>query len=253
MQRHRPLTQAGIEARAIKPTETSVDAAEMAHLDVVTVDYEGPDSVPPMQTLASLAETTAVRLTVPVRADGFDPLGDASRLDALPEAVNTVLVAGHPAYLSPEEKSRAVAPRLRAAADQLADPWVGTEGIERLALAVGGTQFDLLSPSTAADVRALRAAGFSGDIAVYAPTVLSDDDSTLLDALGGYVARRHEVRRSLPADPATDSSAAEPVRSTLRDAIDSFALVGTPAAVAEQVATLHEAGVTRIVAYRPTA
>jgi hypothetical protein len=253
MQRHRPLTQAGIDARAIKPTETNLATADLGHLDVVTVDYEGPDSVPSMQTLASLAERTAVRRTVPVRADGFDPLGDASRLNALPAAVNTVLVAGHPVYLSPAEESRAVAPRLRAAADQLADPWVGTEGIERLALAVGGTQFDLLSPSTAADVRALRTAGFSGEIAVYAPTVLSDDDSTLLDALGGYVARRREVRASLPADPVTDSSASEPVRSTLREAIDSFALVGTPTTVAKQVATLREAGVSRIVAYRPTA
>ncbi len=52
-----------------------------------------------------------------------------------------VLVAGHGAYLTDDEAARAVAPRLRAAVDVPA-PWVGTEGIERLALAVGGTQYD---------------------------------------------------------------------------------------------------------------
>lgn len=45
---------------------------------------------------------------------------------------------------------------------------VDYEGIERVALAVGGTQFELLARHTVREVRALRRAGFDDGIACYA-------------------------------------------------------------------------------------
>jgi len=243
---------AGIDAVALKPAEHDwrriADLAES--VQTVTVDYEGREHLPDLDALADLAtDGREVRLTTPVRADGFDPLGDDSLAAGLPDDLGRVLVAGHGAYLSDEEASRAVAPRLGAAVEATGDAWVGTEGIERAALATGATQFELLSRSTERDLRGLRAAGFDGEIAVYAPTVLSGDEDEILDAVGAYTARRGPVRRALPDDPATDGTAAGRAREVLSKAVRDYALVGERESVRERVAGLREAGADRVVAY----
>jgi alkanesulfonate monooxygenase SsuD/methylene tetrahydromethanopterin reductase-like flavin-dependent oxidoreductase (luciferase family) len=160
-----------------------------------------------------------------------------------------VLVAGHGAYLSDDEADRAVAPRLRAARDRAPDAWVGTEGIERLALAAGGTQYELLSRSTVRDVRALRAAGFDGEVALYAPTVLTDDEDEIIDAVGAYAARRRPVARALPDDAPTDASATGRAREVLSAAVRDYALVGSPDDVRDRVCELENAGVDVVVGY----
>jgi hypothetical protein len=243
------LSEVGIDAAALKPTEVDVTRATELGVDTITIDYEGREHVPDPETLRDIAATVDLRLTVPVRADGFDPLGDDSRRNALPGAVSEVLVAGHSAYLSEAEVRRAVAPRLEAAAATVANPWVGTEGVERVALAVGGTQFELLSETTLRDVRALRAAGWEGSIAVYAPTVLTDDEDAILDAVGEYAARRQRVAEALPAGAPTDSTATGEAREILTRATREYALVGDRETVADRVERLHEAGVDHVVGY----
>jgi len=74
-------------------------------------------------------------------------------------------------------------------------------------MAVGGTQYELLGPSAERDVEAPREAGFGGQIAVYAPTVLTDDEDAIPDAVGEYAARRKPVRDALPADAPTGADA----------------------------------------------
>ncbi|MFB6308098.1 MAG: luciferase [Haloarculaceae archaeon] len=243
------LADAGIDAAALKPAEVDLTRATALDVDLLTVDYEGRDHFPSAETLSSLADEHAVRITTPVRADGFDPLGDDSLLSGLPDGVGRVLVAGHEAYLTPEEYGRAVAPRLRAAAEAARDPWVGTESVERLALAVGGTQFELLSASTGSDIQALREAGYDGDVAVYAPTVLTDDEDAILDAVGAYVARRPSVGATLPDDAVTDSGADGEVRARLLRAAREYALVGSVTDVRERVDALRECGVDTVVGY----
>lgn len=242
------LTNAGFDAVALKPSEVDVERARHLDVQTVTVDYEGHEHVPSPAAFERLAERVDVRATIPVRADGFDPLGDDSVRSTLPASVGEVLVAGHPAFLDAEERRRAVAPRLRAAADG-GGLWVGTEGIERIALAAGGTQFELLSDTTLRDVRALRAAGFDGGIAVYAPTVLTDDADAILDAVGGYVVRRNPVRRTLPDGAEYDASVDGETRETLLGACRDYALVGDATAVRRQVEELREVGVDHVVAY----
>ncbi|MFB6267026.1 MAG: luciferase [Halodesulfurarchaeum sp.] len=234
---------------AIKPSEVSVSRAFELPFETITVDYEGHDHVPDEDTIAALAEERTVRVTVPVRADGFDPLGDDARLRALPAEARSVLVAGHPAYLRGEERRRAVAPRFREAMAYVDDPWIGTEGVERIALATGETQFELLSHTTERDVRALRAAGYEGELAVYAPTVLTDDEDEILGALGGYVARRRRVADRLPAGAETDSSAGGDARAVLLAAARDYGLVGDADEIAERAARLREAGVDTVIGY----
>ncbi|GAB7094839.1 LLM class flavin-dependent oxidoreductase [Halolamina litorea] len=244
-----PFPRIGIDAVALKPTE--VDLARAADLGASTlvIDYEGRESFPDAGTLRRLAETAAVRVTTPVRADGLDPLGDDSLAADLPAEVGRVLVAGHGAYLSEAETGRAIAPRFGEAIEQHPDAWVGTEGVERIALATGATQFELLSRSTERDVRALRAAGFDGEIAVYAPTVLAENEDDILDAVGAYVSRRGPVRRALPDDCATDSSATGRAREVLLAASTDFALVGDEETVAARVESLRGVGVDTVVGY----
>lgn len=243
------VTETGIDAAALKPTECNVERAAELPFDTVTIDYEGRDSLPSMETLAALSADRTVLLTTPVRADGFDPLGDDELAVQLPDTVGRVAVAGHAAYLSTEERKRAVAPRLRAALDRTPDAWVGTESIERIALATGASQFELLSRSTEGDLRSLRAAGYDGQIAVYAPTVLTDDDDAVLDAVGAYVARRKPVARALPDDATTDASATGRARDVLTKASRDFALVGDPTTVRHRVETLKSAGADYVVGY----
>ncbi|MFC7071248.1 DUF7388 family protein [Halobaculum lipolyticum] len=242
-----------LDGVALKPTECDVSVAAELPVDLVCVDYEGRDAMPDPDTLAGLAESVDLRVTTPVRADGFDPRGDDSLVATLPDAAKRVLVAGHGAYLTDEERRRAVAPRLGDAAAAVraagGEPWVGTEGIERVALAAGGVQYDLLSRTTRRDVRALRAAGFDGEVAVYAPVVPSDDEDAILDAVGAYTARRKPVREALPEGAATDAGATGRAREVLSKAVRDYALVGAPEAVRERVEELRAVGVDHVVGY----
>ncbi|MFB6094015.1 MAG: luciferase [Halanaeroarchaeum sp.] len=240
---------ARLDGIAIKPTEVDVAAADALPYTTLTIDYEGHAHVPDATTLERLATNRTVRVTVPVRADGYDPVGDDGALDELPDAVAPVFVAGNPAYLEDHERRRAVAPRLGRAVDRASDAWVGTEGVERLALATGATQFELLSRSTERAVARLRAAGFGGEVALYAPTVLTDDEDEILDAIGAYVARRKPVAQALPEGAATDSGATGRARSILLDAATDYALVGDEEAVGEAVTRYRENGVDTIVGY----
>ncbi|WP_435345383.1 DUF7388 family protein [Haloarchaeobius sp. HRN-SO-5] len=243
------LARTGLDGVALKPVEVDVGRAADLDADVLVVDYEGREHLPDTSTLRELARSSTVRVTTPVRADGFDPLGDDALDSALPDEVERVLVAGNGAYLTERERGRAIAPRLGRARQADSDAWVGTEGIERVALAAGGTQFDLLSRSTDRDLKALRAAGMDGELAVYAPTVLTTDDDAVLDALGGYVSRRGAVERALPDDHATDSSATGRAREVLLAACRDFALVGDTSTVRERVAELHDLGADYVVGY----
>lgn len=244
----------GIDALALKPAES--DLATLAGtlggspVEAVVVDYEGRDHLPAADRVGALAETCEVVATTPVRADGFDPLGDDSLVDEwLPDGVGRALVAGHPAYLTETERERAVAPRFGAALERAPDAWVGTESVERVAMATGGPQYELLSRSTAGDVRALRAAGFDGPVYLYAPVAVADDEDTLLDAVGDYAARRRPVREALPEGAATDATATNRAREVLSAAVRDYALVGTASEVRERVAALRSAGVSRVVGY----
>lgn len=243
-----PVSRAGLDALALKPKEHDLSRAVDLPVDTLNVDYEGHDHFPSRDTLEALATDRTVLATTPVRADGFDPLGDDSALP-LPDGVGRVLVAGHSAYLSETEATRAIAPRLRAAREAAPDAWVGTEGIERLALAAGGTQYELLSGQTDRSVRALRAAGYDGEVACYAPVALTDDEDTILDAVGGYAARRGPVAQALPEGAATDGDATGRAREVLSQAVRDYALVGDAGTVREQTDALREAGVDTVVGY----
>ncbi|XVH30650.1 DUF7388 family protein [Haloferacaceae archaeon DSL9] len=243
------VSATGLDAAALKPTECAIERASEIPLETVAIDYEGREHLPDPEALATLAASKRVRVTTPVRADGFDPLGDDSLVETIPEAVERVLVAGHSAYLTPEEGKRAIAPRLGAALETAPESWVGTEGIERIALAAGGTQYELLSRSTERDLRALRAAGFDGTVAVYAPTVLSADEDEILDAVGAYVARRRPVARALPDGASVDGSATGRARAVLLKASRDYALIGTPAEIREQVDALKDAGADTLVGH----
>ena len=245
----RALSRTGFDAVALKPAECDVRRALDVPLPTVAVDYEGRDHLPDADVLAEIAAEKELRVTLPVRADGFDPLGDDSLWDSIPTEARRVLVAGHGAYLDESEAGRAVAPRLRAARSRAPGAWVGTEGIERLALAVGGTQYELLSRSTVGDVRALRDAGFDGEVALYAPTVLTDDEDAIIDAVGAYAARRRPVARALPDGAPTDASARGRAREVLSAAVRDYALVGTPREVRDRVDELRDAGVDLVVGY----
>lgn len=243
------VVKTGLDGAALKPAECDVQQALDLPFETVTVDYEGREHLPDAETLTELADEKRVLMTIPVRADGFDPLGDDGILVDLPDGVGHVVVAGHPAYLSATERCRAIAPRIRALVDRVPNVWVGTEGIKRVALATGATQFELLSRTTDREVNALRTAGYDGEIAVYAPTVVTNDDDETLDAVGAYISRRGPVARALPDDAATDSSATDRAREVLLAASSDYALVGTPARIGDRVRALKESGVDRVVGY----
>jgi hypothetical protein len=245
----RTVSKTGLDVAALKPEECDVRRALELPFDTVAIDYEGREHLPDTELLAELATEKRVLVTTPVRADGFDPLGDDSLYDTLPDAVDPVFVAGHPAYLTDAERERAIAPRLGAARERDADAWVGTEGVERVALAAGGPQYELLSRTTDRNLRALRAAGFEETIALYAPTVCSDDEDKVLDAVGAYVSRRGPVRRALPEDAPVDSSATGRAREVLLKASRDYALVGSPDTVGQRVQELRDVGADVVVGY----
>lgn len=243
------LSDAGFDAVALKPAEVDVTRATELPVETLTIDYEGREHVPDPETLAALAADRNVRVTAPVRADGYDPRGDDSLLGAMPDTVGLIAVAGHGTYLDAHERRRAVAPRLGEVAARGGDPWLGTEGVERVALAIGGTQYELYSSRTRAEIRALRAAGFEGEIAVYAPTVLADDDGLILDAVGAYAARRPAVGEEVPDDSPTDSNATGSARATLLAGCRDYALVGDVETVSERIDRLRAVGVDHVVGY----
>lgn len=243
------LLDTGLAGLALKPTECDLSSIDALPVGMAVIDFEGSEFFPSGATLERLIEVVDLRVTIPVRADGFDPFGDDSGFNRLPDGTDHVLVAGNPAYLAPQERGRSIAPRLGAALGRSADPWVGTENIERLALATGAGQFELLGPTTRRDFRALRAAGFDGDLAVYAPIVLSNTDDEILDAVGTYLARRDPVRRRLPADPRTDRRAVGRTREMLLAAAEDYVIAGDRDAISDRVDALTDAGADSVVAY----
>lgn len=241
------LATAGFDAIAVKPSEVST--LDPGFDGTIAIDFEGLDHLPPAETVDDMATGRTVVVTAPIRVDGFDPHGDDRLLETYGRVAMLALVAGNGVYLAPHERRRGVAPRLREALDRFPDAWVGTEGIERVALSTEATQYELLSRTTAREIRAMRVAGFAGDIALYAPTVLTDDEDLTLDALGDYVARRRPVADRLPDGAPTDATARGRTREILLDAIDRYAIVGAPSDVATRIEALRAAGVSTIVGY----
>jgi hypothetical protein len=244
----------GIDVLALKPAECDLDALagrlRGTAVRTVVVDYEGREHLPTAETVRGLTRDLGVVVTTPVRADGFDPLGDDSLTRGwLPDAAGRAVVAGNPAYLTEAERDRAVAPRFGAAVKQAPDAWVGTESVERVAMATGAPQYELLSRDTERTVRALRAAGFEGALYLYAPVAVSAHEADLLDAVGDYAARRRPVREALPEGAATDATATGRAREVLSAAVRDYALVGDRETVRDRVHRLREAGVTRVVGY----
>jgi hypothetical protein len=243
------MAELGFDAVALKPTEIELPALSSVPLDRIILDYEGPDAFPNADTLDRLAALADLRVTVPVRADGFDPLGDDCHWTRIPSTASVALVAGNPAYLSTEECRRPIAPRLAAALERVPEAWVGTESIEPIAVATGATQFELLARETEQRVRSLKAAGLDADIALYAPAVLDDDTDALLDTLGQYVARRQSIAEALPADATPDASARGPARQHLLSACEDYAIVGDAETVRQRINDLRSAGLDHIVGY----
>lgn len=238
-----------VDGVAIKPRDTDLTDIVDLPVDSIVVDFEGRAAMPDVDTLARAAQTTTIRATIPVRGDGFDPLGDDTRLRTLPESVERVYVAGHPEYLSRSERHRSVAPRLVAAADRTPTAWVGTENVERTAIATDLTQFELLGPTTEREVLSLRAAGVTAEWAVYAPIAPTEDDDRLLDALGDYAARRPRVRPRLEDGCPTDSRATGRHRDRLLTGIDHVALVGSAESIAHRIDRLRSVGIDRVIGY----
>lgn len=243
------VREAGLDAAALKPREVDLMGLDDLPFSRIVVDFEGAAYVPAAATLQRLADAIDLRVTIPVRADGYDPLGDDSGWSAIPENAGVVLVAGNPAYLSAAERRRRIAPRLAAALERVPDAWVGTEGIERLALATGATQFELLGPDTERAFRDLRTAGFEGGLAVYAPVVLDDDEDGVLDAVGAYAARRRPVAKALPTGAVTNGTATDRTREVLLAACEDYALAGGLGAIRERVDALRQAGADHVVGY----
>lgn len=241
----------GFDALAVKPSHTDPSRVKSSPFDRFIIDFEGTEHYPSVSLIRELQASTNVRLTIPVRVDGFDPLGNRDYLDVLPQETKVVLVAGNPAYLSQAELNRRIAPRIGEVASEFTDVWVGTEGIPLIALATDATQFFLLSPESRNTVKAIRSAGYEGTIAVYAPTVISDDRNTILDAIGPYTARRDRVRRELKhPDSITDLDSGD--RKVLLRAIQEFALTGSVPEINEQIQSLKNQGIDTVVSYLPT-
>lgn len=245
------IESVGFDALAVKPSHTDPSRVTSSPFDRFIIDFEGTEYYPSVSLIRDLQASTNVRLTIPVRVNGFDPLGNRDYLDALPPETKMVLVAGNPAYLSQAELSRRIAPRIGEVASEFADVWVGTEGIPLIALATDATQFFLLSPESRNTVKTIRAAGYAGTIAVYAPTVISDDQNTILDAIGPYTARRDRVRRELNRpDSITDLDSND--REILVRAIQEYALTGSVPEINEQIQSLKNQGIDTVVSYLPT-
>jgi alkanesulfonate monooxygenase SsuD/methylene tetrahydromethanopterin reductase-like flavin-dependent oxidoreductase (luciferase family) len=82
-----------------------------------------------------------------------------------------------------------------------------------------------------------------------APADLTDDEDTVLDAVGGYAARRRPVREALPEGAETGADASGRAREVLSAAVRDYALVGEPVTVREQVEKLRTAGADHVVGY----
>lgn len=238
------------DAIAVKPSQTSLSHVTSSPIDSVVIDFEGREHYPSNTTIQELQETTDTRVTIPIRVDGFDPLGDREYIDSLPTETKVVLVAGNPAYLSEDELQRAIAPRIGTAIDEFSDAWIGTEGIPLIALATTAPLFFLLSPESKHTIQQIRSAGYHGSIAVYAPTVVSTDTDTILQTLGPYTMRREPVRRKLDAESL--SSLAPDEQEILLRETQQYTLTGSLSEINTQISRLKTKGVDNIVSYLPT-
>jgi len=181
------VARAGIDAVALKPAECDVSRAANSPIDRVTIDYEGREHLPDAETLDRLAAEAELYVTTPVRADGFDPLGDDSLIDKIPDPPPAGCSWRATARTSRRtSRRRAVAPRLGAARAARRPRRVGRHGASSASRwRRGGTQFELLSLSVDRSRRAWAPRRrVRRRIAVYAPTVLTDDEDVVLDAVG---------------------------------------------------------------------
>ncbi len=69
------LAAAGIDAVALKPTEVDVSQATALDVETLAIDYEGA-ATSQRRTYRATCIDADVRVTTPVRANGFDPLGE---------------------------------------------------------------------------------------------------------------------------------------------------------------------------------
>ncbi|MFB6254804.1 MAG: luciferase [Halobacteriaceae archaeon] len=238
-----------LDGIAIKPSETDISHLSNSPFDQIIIDYEGMDVLPDRREIEELADEKTVHLTTPVRASSFDPIADRGSRMKVPSTINRIFVAGNPKYLTESEQNKTIQPRIVTATDRHPFAWVGTEGIERIALATGNPQFELLSPTTESNILHLRACGVEVDINVYAPAVIDSSKDRILDTLGEYVARRSEVRKALPANSSLDGSATGKTRRILLQAINNYALVGDVDAINQQITKLYEIGVSNVIIY----
>lgn len=239
------LNRVGFDGIAIKPKERSLTSIEPSQIDRLVFDFEGMEHLPTPMTIQQLAEETEVILTAPVRHDGFDPLGDDDWFTRFEPFAKFAIVAGNRAYLDTVASKRAIAPRIGAARTRFPDAWIGTEGIERLALATGATQYELLSGGSEQVINGLRAAGFEGTIAIYAPTMITEDRTAALNQLAGYLKRRKPVARVIEAQAGNVEETGE----VLDRVLDQYALVGPPATIEQRIVELKTAGADLLIAY----
>lgn len=244
------ISDVGFDAVAAKPSHTDLVELTSSPVEHMVIDFEGREHYPSDTTLRKLKETTDIRVTIPIRADGFDPLGDRHHLDSLPPETKVVLVAGNPAYLTEDELRRPIAPRIGAATDEFSDAWIGTEGIPRIALAASAPLFYLLSPQSTRTIQKIRSAGYTGTIAVYAPTLVSAETETILDTLGPYTFRREPVRRKLETESFSELDSTD--REILLRETQNYALTGSVSEINTQITNLKTQGVDTVVTYLPT-
>lgn len=244
------ISDVGFDAIAVKPSHTNLSRVTSSPIDTVVIDFDGREHFPSNTTILELQETTDTRVTIPIRVDGFDPLGDREYLDSLPTETKVVLVAGNPAYLTEEELHRSIAPRLGTAVDEFSNAWIGTEGIPLIALATTAPLFFLLSPESKHTIQKIRSAGYPGSIAIYAPTVVTTDTDTILQTLGPYTMRREPVRRQLEAESL--SSLDSDKQELLLRETQKYALTGSVSEINTQISRLKTKGADNIVSYLPT-
>ncbi len=244
------IGEVGFDALAVKPRDTDLSQIPSTPVNNVVIDFEGREHYPSNTTIRSLQETTNLRVTLPIRVDGFDPLGNREYLDSIPPETKVVLVAGNPAYLTENELDRSIAPRIGTAVDKFANAWIGTEGIPLIALATTAPLFFLLSPQSKRTIQQIRSVGYEGTIAVYAPTLITEDTDTLLETLGPYTLRRDPVRHKLES---TSLSSLNPEdQEILIRETQKYALTGSVSAINSQISHLKNHGVDKVVSYLPT-
>lgn len=246
------LHAAGVDGLALKPTQYDLCAVPSSPVETLVIDYEGRGAFPDSSVLMQLATEYELYVTTPVRADGFDPLGDDSYLDRIPSSAKRVLVAGNPAYLTDDEQQRKISPRLKKARQSDPSAWIGTEGIEPLANRLGGTHFELLGPALDDRISQRRDDSAIDQVAVYAPMVITDDADQKIAALGEYVSRRDSVRSEIPEVRSVVDMARGRIRKELLEAIDQYALAGSIETIHRRITDFHANGVDQVIVYPAT-